>query len=103
MLADRLEDLDGCNLLGLEEGSFATYHPAVLLQEEFGISGHLVRTLVTDLLRAHRPDAAWAAQTLLGHKSQWMQATYRTDFRDAAAMEKYHGAIEALAVAARTG
>ena len=64
------------------------------------ISGHLVRTLVTDLIRVHRPDAAWAAQALLGHKSQWMQATYRTDFRETAALDKYHGTIEALAAAA---
>lgn len=100
-LAGRLEELDGCNLLGLEEGAFSTYHPTALLREEFGISGHLVRTLVTDLIRVHRPDAAWAAQMLLGHKTRWMQASYRTDFRDTAALEKYHGTIETLAAAAR--
>jgi hypothetical protein len=97
MLAQRLEELDGVNLVGMEDGAFATYHPAALLQEEFGISGHLVRTLVTDLVRTHRPDAAWAVQTLLGHKSRWMQNTYRTDFRDTAALAKYHDTIAQIA------
>ena len=97
MLAQRVEELDGRNLVGLEDGAFSTYHPAALLQEEFGISGHLVRTLVTDLIRTHRPDAAWAAQTLLGHKSRWMQSTYRTDFRETAALAKYHATISQIA------
>lgn len=96
MLPERLADLDGCNLVGLEEGMFSTYHPAALLQEEFDISGHLVRTLVTDLIRVHRPDAAWAVQALLGHSSRWMQSSYRTDFRETAALGKYHDTIQAL-------
>ncbi|MBP0484516.1 hypothetical protein [Sagittula salina] len=96
-MGDRLQELDGLNLLGLEDGAFATYHPAALLQEEFGISGHLVRSLVTDLVRTHSPDAAWAAQALLGHKSRWMHQTYRTDFRDTAALEKYHATMAEIA------
>lgn len=97
MMEQRLADLEGCNLIGLEDGAFSTYHPAALLQETFDISGHLVRTLVTDLIRTHRPDAAWAAQALLGHSNRWMQASYRTDFSDTAGLAKYHEVIEALA------
>ncbi|MCZ4262785.1 MULTISPECIES: hypothetical protein [Limimaricola] len=96
-MVDRLRELDGANLLGLEEGALSTYHPAVLLQEEFGISGHLVRSLVTDLVRTQAPDAAWAVQALLGHSSRWMQQAYRTDFRDTAALEKYHATIKTIA------
>lgn len=96
-MADRLDELEGCNLLGLEDGAFATYHPAALLQEEFGISGHLVRTLVTDLIRTHEPDAAWAVQTLLGHTSRWMQQSYRSDFQETAAMQKYHDTMAQIA------
>ncbi len=96
MISDRLAELDGCNLVGLEEGAFSPYHPSALLQESFEISGHLLRTLVTDLLRVHRPDAAWAAQALLGHKSRWMQNTYRTNFRETAALAKYHETIAVL-------
>jgi hypothetical protein len=96
-LPDRMAELQGRNLLALEEAPFGTYHASTLLREEFGISGHLVRTLVTDLLRVHRPDAAWAAREMLGHSSDWMQATYRTDFREMAALDKYHAALEALA------
>lgn len=96
-LPDRIGELEGQNLLGLEDDPFGTYHASALLREEFGISGHLVRTLITDLIRVHRPDAAWAAKEMLGHSSEWMQSTYRTDFRETAALDRYHTAIEALA------
>jgi hypothetical protein len=97
LLEDRLVELDGCNLLGLEDGALSIYHPTALLKEEFGISGHLVRTLLTDLVRVHRPDADWAVKTMLGHMSRWMQSTYRTDFRETAALEKYNETIAQLA------
>jgi len=97
LLEDRLVELDGCNLLGLEDGALSICHPTALLKEEFGISGHLVRTLLTDLIRVHRPHADWAVQTMLGHMSRWMQSTYRTDFRETAALEKYNEAMAQLA------
>ena len=57
------------------------------------MSGHLVRTLVVDALRCNRPDAAWAAQKLLGHTTQTMQRTYLTDFRFRASLDKYQKAL----------
>ncbi|MDV7141755.1 hypothetical protein R3X27_03570 [Tropicimonas sp. TH_r6] len=94
---DRIAELDGCNLLSLGEESFDTYHPSKLLQEEFRISGHLIRTLITNLIRQHRPDGAWAVQTLLGHSSRWSQSAYRTDFRETAGIEQYHEALREIA------
>ena len=93
---ERLAELDGYNLLSLAPEGFDIYHPSALLREQFGISGHLVRTLVTNLLRTHRPDAAWAAKELLGHSGRWMQQTYLTDFRESAAIAKYHGVLAEL-------
>ncbi len=97
----RVAGLDGCNLLSLQEEGFATYHPSQLLREDFGISGHLVRTAVTDLLRRYRPDAAWAVQRLLGHSVDWMQETYRSDFAEQASLEKYHAALEKILTGTR--
>ena len=47
-----------------------------------------MRTLVTDFLRNNAPDAAWAAQQILGHGSRYAQRAYRTDFREVAAVRK---------------
>ncbi|MDV7145894.1 hypothetical protein R3X27_24715 [Tropicimonas sp. TH_r6] len=96
-IRDRIAELDGCNLLSLEEGGYDTYHPSKLLQEEFGISGHLVRTLITNLIRQHRPDGAWAVQALLGHSSRWSQSAYKTEFRETAGLAQYHSALEDVA------
>lgn len=92
----RIAELDGCNLLSLRDEGFDTYHASKLLHEAFGISGHLIRTAVTDLLRRHRPDAAWAVQRLLGHSVEWMQESYRSEFAEVASLEKYHAALEML-------
>ncbi len=89
-IEDRVNDLNGCNLLSLSETPFHRYYATSVLREEFGISGHLVRTLITDLLRNGRPDAAWAAQEMLGHSNRWMQATYQSDFRATAAIRQWH-------------
>lgn len=90
-IKDQVRVFTGRNLLSLSAEPFHTYYPAQMLREEFSISGHLVRTLITDLLRNERPDAAWAAQELLGHSNQWMQATYQSDFRATASIQKWHG------------
>jgi ADP-ribose pyrophosphatase YjhB (NUDIX family) len=100
MLEERLQDLEGMNLLSLGPQPFDTYRPSVLLREEFEISAHLVRTLVTDFLRRHRPNAAWAVKQLLGHTSRTMQATYQTDFREVAAVEAGQATILQIASAA---
>lgn len=96
MIEARVQELDGCNLLSLAPEGFGTYHPAELLREDFGIGGHLIRTAVTDFLRRHRPDAAWAVQRLLGHSVEWMQETYRSDFQEVASVEHYAAALETL-------
>lgn len=90
---ERVAALDGANLLTLATDGYDSYVPARMLQEEFGISGQFVRSLIVNALRVHQPDAAWAAQTLLGHTNRRMQAAYLTDFRFTAALEKYHDAI----------
>ena len=95
-LQPRLAELDGMNLLSLRKDGFDTYHPSALLREDFGISGHLVRTLITNLIRNQRPDAAWAVQALLGHSSRGMQGEYLTDFRTTASIRDYHASITDL-------
>jgi hypothetical protein len=55
---------------------------------------------VTDFLKRHRPDAAWAVKQLLGHTSRTMQATYQTDFREVAAVEAGQATILQIAAAA---
>ncbi|MCX8226323.1 MAG: hypothetical protein OTI35_09630 [Sulfitobacter sp.] len=86
--------LNGCNLLSLNVMPFHSYYATSVLREEFGISGHLVRTLITDLLRNARPDAAWAAQEILGHSNRWMQATYQSDFRATASVRQWHEVLK---------
>ncbi|WP_322896142.1 MULTISPECIES: hypothetical protein [unclassified Yoonia] len=88
-----LNESTGSNLLSLTRQPFSTYYPTAILREEFGISGHLVRTLVTDLIRNERPDSAWAAQHMLGHSGRWMQQTYRSDFRATASVKLYHDVL----------
>lgn len=95
-IADRVAELDGMNLLSLAPEGFDTYHPTALLKEEFGISGHLVRTLVTNLLRTEEPDASWAAQALLGHSHRFSQRAYQTDFRVSASVKAWQTSIEEI-------
>ncbi|MEX1663136.1 hypothetical protein AB4874_16035 [Thioclava sp. 15-R06ZXC-3] len=92
-IKDRVAELDGMNLLSLSSDGFDTYHPTALLKEEFGISGHLIRTLVTNLIRTEEPDAAWAAQALLGHSQRYSQRAYLTDFRVTASVRAWQSAI----------
>ena len=83
----------GHNLLSLSNVPLHIYYPTKVLRKEFGISGHLVRTLITDLLRNERPDAAWAAQEMLGHSNTWMQNTYRTEFRVTASVKRWQALL----------
>lgn len=83
--------------MSLGAQGYVSYLPTKMLQEEFGISGHFIRSLIVNALSVHQPDAAWAAQILLGHTSRTMQAVYLTDFRFTAAMRKYHGVIAQVA------
>ena len=95
-IEDRVAALEGKNLVSLADKGMGLYYPSAILEREFKISGHIVRTLITDAIRVHRPDAAWAAQFMLGHSSRWMQATYRDDFRETAVMRDYHAALDEL-------
>ena len=99
-MEERLAELDGMNLLSLAAEPLDTYLASKILRVEFGIGAHLVRTLATDFLRRHRPDAAWAVKMLLGHTSLTMQRAYQTDFREAAAVEKAQATTAALVAAA---
>ncbi|SDY83872.1 site-specific integrase [Citreimonas salinaria] len=95
MLEDCVQKVRGRNLLSLAQQPLHAYYATAVLQEEFGISGHLIRTLITDLISNERPDAAWAAQQMLGHSSRWMQRIYQSDFRMTASIQSYHRTIAA--------
>lgn len=92
-IEDQVRAFTSCNLLTLSSEPFHTYYSAQVLREEFGISGHLVRTLITDLLRNERPDAAWAAQEMLGHSNKWMQNAYRTEFKVTASVKQWQALL----------
>lgn len=94
-IEDRIHALKGCNLLSLSDLPFRTYFATSVLRQEFGVSGHLIRTLITDLLRNERPDAAWAAKEMLGHSRQRMQNTYQSDFRATASVRQWHELLNA--------
>jgi hypothetical protein len=91
-IESRIADLEGLNLLTLSE---KVLHKGFLnrrleadfqLSEGARLSGHLIRTLITDAIRRVRPDALWAAQHMLGHVEDTMQEVYRTDFAESAAV-----------------
>jgi hypothetical protein len=86
MIDRRIQELHGANLLTL--GADVVHEGFInrRLQDDFDIHGHLVRTLVTDLLRRERPDARWAAQHMLGHTDRHMQGTYRSEFAESGAI-----------------
>lgn len=85
-IEQRVQDLDGANLLTLGSGIVNKGFINRWLKEDFQIHGHLVRTLVTDFIRRERPDARWAAQHMLGHSDRTMQEVYRSDFAESAAI-----------------
>ena len=92
---ERVHTLNGRNLLSLADTPFHKYFATDALKKEFGVSAHLIRTLITDLLRNERPDAVWAAQEMLGHSSNWMQNTYQSEFRATASVRQWHELLNA--------
>lgn len=99
MLERRVAELDGANLLTLGNAVLNKDLINRRLRQDFGIHGHLVRTLVTDLVRRERPHARWAAQHMLGHTDRYMQDTYRSDFDESSAvqaMDRRVGELEAI-------
>ncbi|WP_143597950.1 site-specific integrase [Thioclava sp. JM3] len=97
MLAQRLGEVEGMNLLTLSERVVAEGYINRRLAQDFGIHGHLVRTLIADLLRRARPDALWALQKMLGHTNRTTQRVYRSDFDESVAVRNFDALIGTLA------
>jgi hypothetical protein len=98
MIERRVAELQGMNLLTLEDHVLNAGFINLRLKDDFAIHGHLVRTLLTDLIRRERPDARWAAQHMLGHCDRYMQETYRSDFTESGAvlaMDRRIGEVQA--------
>jgi hypothetical protein len=98
MTERRAAELQGMNLLTLENHVLNECFINRRLKEDFGIHGHLVRTLLTDLIRREQPNARWAAQHMLGHSGRYMQETYRSDFAESGAvlaMDQRIGEVQA--------
>jgi hypothetical protein len=94
----RVAELQGMNLLSLGHTVPNAGFINLRLKGDFGIHGHLIRTLLTDLIRRERPDARWAAQHMLGHSDRYMQETYRSEFTESGAvlaMDRRMGEVEA--------
>lgn len=87
MIDHRVAELHGANLLTLSDNILSNGFVNYRLKEDCGIHGHLVRTLINDLIRRHRPDALWASQHMLGHMDRFMQQVYRSDFAESGAVK----------------
>lgn len=85
-MASRLAEIEGQNLLTLSDQVVNKGFINRRLAEDFKIHGHLVRTLIADLLRRARPDALWALQAMLGHTDRHMQNVYRSEFDESRAV-----------------
>jgi len=92
----RLAEIDGLYLFSLAAEPIDVSMPSAIVRREFGVGAHLWRTLVSDLIRRHDPNAVDVVRTLLGHSTRHMQEAYRSEFSDTAAMKAYHDAIAAL-------
>lgn len=89
MIDARVAELHGANMLTLSCNILNAGFINRRLQEDFEIHGHLLRSLITDAIRRNRPDAAWAAQHMLGHATRTMHEGYRTDFDESAAVKAF--------------
>ena len=94
LLSQRLGDVDGLNVLTLSEQVVNKGYINRRLAADFGIHGHLVRTLIADLIRRARPDALWALQHMLGHSNLHTEKVYRSDFDESLAVQKMAALIE---------
>ncbi len=86
-MTDRLAETDGLNLLTLSERIVNKGYINRRLAGDFQIHGHLVRTLIADLMRRARPDALWALQAMLGHTDRHTQKVYRSEFDESKAVQ----------------
>lgn len=96
MLMQRLEELEGMNLLTLLPQVVNKGYINSRLHKDFKIHGHLVRTLIADLIRRVRPDALWALQEMLGHTNRHTQTVYRSDFDESRAVLAFDRRYEQL-------
>ena len=93
----RVEELYGANLLTLTEAVLNKGFINTRLKKDFKLHGHLVRTLINDLIRRERPDTLWASREMLGHTDRFMQEIYRSDFAESAAilaMDQLYAGLE---------
>lgn len=97
LIADRLEEVDGLNLLTLSTHVVHKGYINARLSGDFGVHGHLVRTMIADLIRRARPDALWALQQMLGHTDRTTQNVYRSDFDESQAVMDFDALYETLA------
>lgn len=88
-IEDRVAELEGMNLLTLSDRVVNDGFINQRLAADFGIHGHLVRTLIADLIRRARPDALWALQQMLGHADRTMEKVYRSDFDESRAIQAF--------------
>ena len=98
----RYEALAGCFFMSLAPEPAHAKMPSVLMREEFGVGAHAIRTLVTDFLKWHAAGSAAVCQALLGHREPDMHQEYRSDFRDLAALGRYHATVAAISSNAPT-
>ncbi len=96
MIAGRVDELHGMYFLTLSETVLHSGFLNKRLRADFDISGHLVRTLINDLLRRERPDALWASQHMLGHTDRYMQNTYRSEFAESGAVRAMDQVVAAV-------
>jgi hypothetical protein len=85
---ERVEALCGANLLTLTQAVLNNGFINTRLEEDFKLHGHLVRTLITDVIRRERPDALWASREMLGHSDRFTQEVYRSDFAESGAIRE---------------
>jgi hypothetical protein len=100
LIAERLRELDGMHLFSLAPEPYGTYRPTGFLREEFGISAQLIRTIVTDFLKRHRPERRLGGQAAARPHLEDDASTYQTDFREVAAVEAGQATILQIASAA---
>lgn len=95
-LSDRLAEIEGMNLLTLSDHVVNKGYINRRLAADFDIHGHLVRTLIADLMRRARPDALWALQVMLGHTNRHIQKVYRSEFDESKAIQDFDALLGQL-------
>ena len=63
----------------------------------FGVHGHLVRSMIADLIRSVRPDTVWALQQMPDHTDRTTRNMYRSDFDESQAIKDFDALYETLA------